>query len=616
MASWLAGGPPEPWDVINLESAVQQGDCAKLIQGHYTSGHSTLQQGDLAVVTEVQGSGDFRLRISEEDVTHVIRNDGRWRILRPWSRDALRGQLRNRGILVSNGRGYRRRLDWPEPHTVDNCRYDNLTSRDNHNPHKCAHLQMGITLRAAKDFLISICFPVWYLRDAEFVEQNGKHVRGEENGYDLAKQYECFSVVEVLFVALTAAGYPRRGLGEFPLFFLSHAQSETWRVTAAGIRQGAQDKMPWHVWFFGWLFGWLRRTHPSETYPAFVDYFCLCQCQRDFVRSKIAELIRNIQHTILLLAPPASRLQNSCGGDKTPVVLKRIFCIFEVDCTHSAEAELSGVCMSVSTIFHMLLCRAAREVKVEDAQARWDVDRNEILSAIIDQGALNDRLSNILQRFAAIAATSAFVCALGAGMVYGHVLNAIVKGESKAKPFVIALNLIITVCIFQRRARTLGVNAHPHDLSAFLCFVGSFTNLGMISNNMLRYYTNGRKTHLLFHAIVGLECSFVISVVGVVWLICKHRSCAQTAHHQSGFLFTQMLFPGGFTCLVRAAIPSVHYHVCKPLFSNKWDKYCWDYSQAQIVWFVVGCVLMTMWLCCQAWYRYCRASDGRTALLP
>lgn len=237
-------------------------------------------------------------------------------------------RLLERGILVHSHflrKTFVKRIDWPHPASIKR----NADGVGN-------HLEMGITLEAAQDFLDSTGFPADYERSASMQNQNGPLRRQRDvNGYDLVKHirfafqvlgYEQASVVEVLH----AAGHPSVGVGELPKFFLSHAQQESWITTKKGIKRACNDALPWRAW----LLGCLLNSPGSRSCPVWVDYFCLRQCRNDFDKAKIRALIKKIRYTVMLL---------DCGTLGKPVVFTRIFCIFEVACTVEEGARLCGV---------------------------------------------------------------------------------------------------------------------------------------------------------------------------------------------------------------------------------------------------------------------------------
>merc|ERR1712232_430137 len=183
--------------------AAKEGDYAQYVGSEpltvgVSPNQAMLNPGELAIFFRDSGTDNLKLRISRDVVLDYVPSSS-WTLLRRWSDAVLKQHLLERGILVSRGRCRSIRIDWPDPARIQRREGE----RDD-------HLEMGINLRAAEDFLVSVNFPLWYARNDTFVRLNGKQAKGKENGYDIAAHirvvfavlgYECFSVVEVLKAA-------------------------------------------------------------------------------------------------------------------------------------------------------------------------------------------------------------------------------------------------------------------------------------------------------------------------------------------------------------------------------------------------------------------------------
>jgi len=175
-----------------------------------------------------------------------------------------------------------------------------------------AHLRKGITLKAFQEVLVRVGF--WtekkafasYVRDEQknpwITEAYGAVKTAEDlNGYDLNECIrkwlkesgnEKFSIVEVLEQEGNA------GVGKADVF-LSHVQSEKVKDTMVHIstmddamtkRQKTKVKSMW------------IGTKASDGFSAtaavvWIDYFCLRQCQKDFVPEQIVELVNQVGMT-------------------------------------------------------------------------------------------------------------------------------------------------------------------------------------------------------------------------------------------------------------------------------------------------------------------------------
>lgn len=196
------------------------------------------------------------------------------------------------------------------------------------------HLLLGVTYDDAMLFLRMLKWPHCY---NEKLRQ--RILEGEDNmitksfgkrivGYDFAKHirrefrqrgYEDFSVAQVM-----RAISRRRCRGQWwrrarwADIFLSHVQSEELEVTLKAMRSRS---------------GYFRRT------VFFVDYFCLKQCQNDFTTDRIDDAIRRIGHTLMVLDPIVTRLDDP---HFYPEVVDRIWCVFELYCTVKNNNKLSG----------------------------------------------------------------------------------------------------------------------------------------------------------------------------------------------------------------------------------------------------------------------------------
>jgi len=546
-----------------------------------------------------------------ETAVDYLQHLGEDKMLQPSKLAELKEQFMTRGILVFTGISHMR-LDWPSPEKVDEW-YNERTRRHGGDD----HLEMGITLGAADDFLVSISFPLWYARPDELVKRNGPLKKGQETGYDMAHYirvvfkvlgYNKFSVVEVLEVA----GYPGEGLGELPRYFLSHAQSERWTVTKCGMWHASRDKMSWWLFYFGWIW----QTRVPATCPAFVDYFCLRQLQSDFERLKIKALIAKIGHTILLLAGPsrpplAYQLSCPCSDADTssssdgdgerparttpdhdhheqrgdhhttcyhPVVFTRIFCIFEIKCTDDARtALLSGVCMEFGAFFDMLRHWNAQSYDVEKAEASNQEDKDAIIGSIRDQGqvdTINRRLNTVTLRFASSTIWN-FVLAAFMMPVVCCDMYATISGSAADRWGNVTTIVAAIIGWFanplSRYLRIHGVNAGPLVLHAGISISAAFivfmVGVGCMVNYLIWRARGDQQRQMLngHAAFFYLSCA----VLGIFeWAFFRRNSGTETRPSFRQTLQTGLIFGGSGLLIAVAALTVLWQFV--PITDKPW----------------------------------------------
>jgi hypothetical protein len=257
-------------------------------------------------------------------------------------------------------------IDWPLPQEIEQAGRDRRShERPDDVWYNDDHLLLGITSPSATNFLLASGWPTKYKRSEQDVGRNGplQVGQGKETGYDLAayirefmpqRNFKHFSVAEVLSARCLC----------YATFFLSHAQAETWQVTLALMRK------------IGW----------GLTVGIWVDYFCLRQCIKDFDPPLIKLAIGEIGNTIAGF----SRLH----GKEMPEMLTRVWCGYELYCTHAEQATFSMVSCHLSDSLWKSV-----KIDLSACEATNPKDKETLMDCLEEVGGIdhmNSTLNNIL----------------------------------------------------------------------------------------------------------------------------------------------------------------------------------------------------------------------------
>lgn len=309
--------------------------------------------------------------------------------------------------------------------------------------------------------------------------------------------------------------------------------------------------MPWWVYLLGRLWSAQR----PRSCPVWVDYFCLRQCQSDFDKKKIKELVAKIRYTVMLLA---------CGNEGKPVVFTRIFCIFEVHCSVEGGAKLCGVLNSGQAFVGSMaqwwnqddIVRAATGTNKEHEKAIRDSIANTC--GIED---LNQRVGNVMRRFAA----STFEQYVGWAIVLSVLFmegfaawrglrNISGSGEgigAAMSGIAACVGALVSVPIFQRLVRrsdgTAGAGPMVgHACTEICCWHGSVTCVRFVM-------------YFMFWRVEDLLDAFSDAAVLAMLVVIVILSNYGWFNGNSGDLITTMSFVTGIVALCGALLDYICY---------------------------------------------------------